>query len=1764
MQMKRICSMILVLALFWQMLPVQALAEAGLDLPSASELAAARTLTGLAEDAPGYHAGMSVSAAMNAMQLSGWLDELLQNEMASLQGAYQSIQTTLERMKTEDPNYYGIMTDTPNNIQYPPRIETLHHQSEELREELAFYSHRLVEQSYVIDSMMERINSDEYSDTEKARAARKLESAVETIRDIRNTVVQRAAGWETQIDKWLGVLRGEYLGDDQSAVVDADWVFLVMAWNPVVAQTQASTVSLYPKGNSLLERLSPVRSALAETKQDVTLSVVNQKNFVISLKDGDKPIEGATVTAWQGEREKSGTAIGNGTYSFNVSDFWVDEDDSIELTALRMEAAGYRTIQFGRTSVKKGQVLNRPLRKDDGTPYIAGATLDDNDIYHSQYEIYYSSFNDWTRSISVTVAGVTDTLYCALRYCDATSGEWVFTEPQKIGAGVQTVTFRKMWNQLLKPGEELTILLGASEKEIKDGSPIRYPSMLTVQHGPVQRPLVDKTLALTSAFNPMGSGALSLTLPSGGKMPKFISGSMLTLDLPFSKYLPRLEINLDGSLSFSVGTQVTSLNPNDTVDANGQKVERWKTQDKRDLDKNVKNATEEQSKNKLLANAGALWNGCKSQKVLLLGQTNASVSVFMYLYGNYQQDQEGYGSIKAKGGFGVNLTFSAELTEVVFGFIFVNLGLSAALATTFQTGMTLDTYWPQGGSLSLHNPRLEGGITGITILLRLQVEVSVGVGIRGLVSVSLHGYGYISVLLELMQGGPYVTVSGRLGFYVLLQVFWVKWKVTLYDLGETVIYTNKKTASNSMLRILEPFLPSAVAESSDAQAGTSLTPASYPKLDVGSKAKAEISDAPMANDNVQILTLNGETFAFYLEKRSDRARVKWVSLNHPEKTGDFSDILISQGKSELMDYDFTVGKTDYQNIVPKAPTYDDMGILCVLATTSMGSVSIELENGEKMESQEPYNTVTYYIGFTSKKDSDGGMQTEFFSCGYTWWSTTYMKPRITFSSYMGENQSNSEKTAYYYVDITTLPIEHIFQGKEFVGCSHMQSRQEVSYKDGNVSVTEKKAEGQPNMYISPEGKKCYQVQSGAPEIYRRETNSSGDISEFASEFLSTYLLQCDRESPEEGEIELLHQVPFDGLFTLDKGQIRYFKVLGGEVQDGRQTDVIFYLVEEEVQGTTQCRLNGIQVEHVQNKKKLILDRTTYTDFDVIVPESSFDVVTIGNTTYLYWLEAVEPQSAADDRRYRIVGVIYDPAGNRMSDDFVLAEFVPEHSDDEPQKIMLTGDGKGYYLVNRGEGDSATTTLYSFPFQYVPSVDLKTVVLSDTLVRAGSYNDLVFTVANDGNAAISGFDLQIQLLENGSTTTVQTIHADIVSPNLSYSQTQQGTVSGEQSIYRMEDAAESLVQSEWHIQRKYRKYTPILHTYVETEDAQSAENGQLLPGMAAAFKTSLWIPSDWEGKKQLRLQLSRWSASTSGSGNARAIANGPEEEIVYELQSDGTMVRVQEQTNALMRTNAQPESSLYVSTQAAAQGVSLSTIHDIELDYRIYRDADDVPWVSLVITDEAATAEPIRLYALVYPEDGEESMSVALPYFDQAVSIGGTHTIDLPVSALLGGQSCHKARVAVYGIGVVERDEADNEILLVFNQSIPALTFALQPQDRIALEGETITLSVEPVGGVKPYAYQWQVAGRDGKWTDVEGGTADTLNVGPVTKEMQGWRYRCQVTDHYLTKACSDEAKLTITEAVPTGDNSHMELYLAAAVCALLALLLLRRRKRRPE
>ena len=67
----------------------------------------------------------------------------------------------------------------------------------------------------------------------------------------------------------------------------------------------------------------------------------------------------------------------------------------------------------------------------------------------------------------------------------------------------------------------------------------------------------------------------------------------------------------------------------------------------------------------------------------------------------------------------------------------------------------------------------------------------------------------------------------------------------------------------------------------------------------------------------------------------------------------------------------------------------------------------------------------------------------------------------------------------------------------------------------------------------------------------------------------------------------------------------------------------------------------------------------------------------------------------------------------------------------------------------------------------------------------------------------------------------------------------------------------------------------------------------------------------------------------------------------------------------------------------------------------------------------------------------------------------------------------------------------------------------------------------------PLAYQWQVM-KDTFWQDImndsiySGARENLLNISSVTKEMNGWQYRCIVTDEDEIKN-SESASLNITE-----------------------------------
>ena len=112
--MKRFLSVLLMTLILAQTLPLHALAAAGHVLTD-DELAAAYALTGFGADgnssnAASVHRGMTPNDNWNAMQVSDWLDDKLDEDMFNLEDVLTKVSNTIILLKETDPEAYERFT----------------------------------------------------------------------------------------------------------------------------------------------------------------------------------------------------------------------------------------------------------------------------------------------------------------------------------------------------------------------------------------------------------------------------------------------------------------------------------------------------------------------------------------------------------------------------------------------------------------------------------------------------------------------------------------------------------------------------------------------------------------------------------------------------------------------------------------------------------------------------------------------------------------------------------------------------------------------------------------------------------------------------------------------------------------------------------------------------------------------------------------------------------------------------------------------------------------------------------------------------------------------------------------------------------------------------------------------------------------------------------------------------------------------------------------------------------------------------------------------------------------------------------------------------------------------------------------------------------------------------------------------------------------------------------------------------------------------
>ena len=105
---------------------------------------------------------------------------------------------------------------------------------------------------------------------------------------------------------------------------------------------------------------------------------------------------------------------------------------------------------------------------------------------------------------------------------------------------------------------------------------------------------------------------------------------------------------------------------------------------------------------------------------------------------------------------------------------------------------------------------------------------------------------------------------------------------------------------------------------------------------------------------------------------------------------------------------------------------------------------------------------------------------------------------------------------------------------------------------------------------------------------------------------------------------------------------------------------------------------------------------------------------------------------------------------------------------------------------------------------------------------------------------------------------------------------------------------------------------------------------------------------------------------------------------------------------------------------------------------------------------------------------------------------------------------------------------------------PAIT--AQPADTTVTEGQTASFTVTATG--ENPTYQWQQSTDKGQsWTEISGATGSTYTVAPTTTSMNGYQYRCVVSNS-AGSVTSAAATLTVTQPVTgvTLDQTELSLY----------------------
>ncbi len=910
--MKRLIKMLsflMTLILLVECCPPEALADGG--TVSESFLREAEQLAGQADDAPRWHDGMLPEASWNAVQLKSWLDHVLSNEHYSVAFAHTILERSLQEIEESDKEAYDRLTGGQYSA-YTSYMSGVANSVENMREILRSYRNDCESFSNTIVRLVSQIRAKGTGSREKIRYSRQLENAVQEISNIRKTVVESYASWIKQIEEWQKDFSGTEspippanngigTSNDAGSMGFSEWLQEIEGWGKKPVQTEVDTDVLGSRKNdSLLAKLSPIGSALADNTMRQVITVMNNTQFAVVLKTPSgqttEPVTSGKVTIWNasdGDLPTAGSAktsdiTDKGFALFNVSDFKVNSDGIMEVNML-INSNGFQALQENKISIKRGgtyeMILVRPA--SGSAPYFLSAQFNGTPMLASQRKILYSPANDASHEIKVIGMfpnGYNGSSNVTMKYYDASdpnkektvtvSPDSNSNYPANVdGYTAKVYTFSGKWKQLFAPGKSVSFQIG-------NGGYVE--SMLTVERGVVDEPVIGTDNAIYVALmNAIGNFGNFLSFDfKVSSAPKALQNQNVSLNLPFLDMLPKFSLGQDGSLIIAWGLNTTEEEP-----------DRWKTMDQKEYDQKLKNAEAETRMQKYLAQIGAAnFTHNETRKTFFF--VNFKASLFAMLTGRLLRDSDSdkgdqQGTFKAANmsvTFGSVVTLTGDFTfrpGPPFNAIYIDIEASLS----FTLAVTVPLIW-SGISVNFKNlkelgTKPEMGNVQLTLLVRLQLTVTVGLGIKGAVGIYISGMAGFNVLIQYINNVQLRTkVTFDAGVRVGIDLFFVKYYIDLWKGSWTLVDDLKNMSGFNLMDLI---LPRAKAEdSTETGESASLEPESYPVL---VPELTQVMDGePMKDVNIKFVDYKNETYAFYIGEANGYQRVSWKPLtNHTEE-----------------------------------------------------------------------------------------------------------------------------------------------------------------------------------------------------------------------------------------------------------------------------------------------------------------------------------------------------------------------------------------------------------------------------------------------------------------------------------------------------------------------------------------------------------------------------------------------------------------------------------------------------------------------------------------------------------------------------------------------------------------------------------------------------------------------------------------------------------------------------------------------------------------